>query len=110
MAHKRTTCAKSDIAFQGEPVVAVLDNLLPDPDALRKRVAGRVGAAGIDAYSLLTAIGRDCVGALRFVSGHDDDQKHDHVISGDSPKGFPEAIHASVKAAVPRRVRALRTI
>lgn len=55
-------------AYRGEPVVAVFENLLPDSDALRQRVAEQVGAAGTDAYSLLAAIGRDCVGAMQFVS------------------------------------------
>lgn len=70
-------------AFRGEPVAAVFDNLLPDSDALRRRVAEKVGAAGTDAYSLLAAIGRDCVGALQFV---DDDHDHDddHGIVGDA--------------------------
>ncbi|MEX0956425.1 MAG: type II toxin-antitoxin system HipA family toxin [Rhizobiaceae bacterium] len=58
-------------AYRGEPVVAVFDNLLPDSDALRKRVAEKVGAAGVDAYSLLAAIGHDCVGALQFVGADD---------------------------------------
>ncbi len=51
-------------AYRGAPVSAVFENLLPDSEALRRRVAERVGAAGADAYSLLAAIGRDCVGAL----------------------------------------------
>ena len=55
--------------WRGEPVVAVFENLLPDSDDLRKRVAEKVGAAGTDAYSLLAAIGRDCVGALQFIAG-----------------------------------------
>ncbi len=53
-------------AWRGEPVAAVFENLLPDSDALRRRVADKVGAAGYDAYSLLAAIGSDCVGALQF--------------------------------------------
>jgi len=57
--------------YRGEPVVAVFDNLLPDADALRRRVAEKVGAAGTDAYSLLAAIGHDCVGALQFAAGDD---------------------------------------
>ncbi|OKL45111.1 type II toxin-antitoxin system HipA family toxin [Pseudovibrio exalbescens] len=56
-------------AYRGAPVVAVFENLLPDADALRRRVAERVGAAGTDAYSLLAAIGHDCVGALQFAAG-----------------------------------------
>jgi serine/threonine-protein kinase HipA len=60
-----------DDAFNGEPVIAVFDNLLPDSDLLRKRVAEKVGAAGTDAYSLLSEIGRDCVGALQFLPEDD---------------------------------------
>ncbi|GAA4133178.1 type II toxin-antitoxin system HipA family toxin [Aminobacter aganoensis] len=53
--------------YIGAPVLNVFDNLLPDSDAIRKRVAERVGAGGTDAYSLLTALGHDCVGALQFL-------------------------------------------
>jgi serine/threonine-protein kinase HipA len=53
--------------YIGAPVINVFDKLLPDSDTIRKRVAERVGAAGTDAYSLLTAIGHDCVGALQFL-------------------------------------------
>jgi serine/threonine-protein kinase HipA len=53
--------------YVGEPVVAVFDNLLPDNQDIRRRVAERSQADGTDAYSLLSAIGRDCVGALQFV-------------------------------------------
>jgi len=55
-------------AYRGEAVAAVFDNLLPDADALRRRVAEKVSAGGTDAYSLLAAIGHDCVGALQFVA------------------------------------------
>jgi len=54
-------------AFTGAPVLAVFDNLLPDNDDLRRQIAARTRAAGIDAYSLLGAIGHDCVGALQFL-------------------------------------------
>jgi len=64
--------------YVGAPVVAVFDNLLPDVANVRARVAERVGAAGIDAYSLLAAIGRDCVGALRFVPEDADPADNDH--------------------------------
>lgn len=53
--------------YIGAPVVAVFDNLLPDNEKIRGRLAARVDADGIDAYSLLAAIGRDCVGALQFL-------------------------------------------
>lgn len=54
--------------YTGATVTAVLDNLLPDNEEIRRRVADRVGAAGADAYNLLAAIGRDCVGALQFLA------------------------------------------
>ena len=59
-------------AYRGEPVIAVFDNLLPDSELLRRKVAERVGAAGVDAYSMLAAIGHDCVGALQFINADDD--------------------------------------
>jgi serine/threonine-protein kinase HipA len=58
--------------YIGAPVIAVFDNLLPDSDALRRRMAERVRAEGTDAYSLLAAIGRDCVGALQFLPEGDE--------------------------------------
>jgi serine/threonine-protein kinase HipA len=53
--------------YIGASVINVFDNLLPDSDAIRRRVAERVGAGGTDAYSMLTALGHDCVGALQFL-------------------------------------------
>jgi serine/threonine-protein kinase HipA len=53
--------------YVGDPVIAVFDNLLPDNKEIRDRVAARTGANGTDPYSLLAAIGRDCVGALQFL-------------------------------------------
>lgn len=53
--------------YVGDPVVAVFENLLPDTDEIRRRVAERSHAGGADAYNLLAAIGRDCVGALQFL-------------------------------------------
>jgi serine/threonine-protein kinase HipA len=56
-----------DNAYTGMPVLAVFENLLPDNGELRRRIAARTQAEGTDAYSLLNAIGRDCVGALQFL-------------------------------------------
>ena len=53
--------------YIGAPVIAVFDNFLPDNDDIRRRLAERAHADGPDAYSLLAAVGRDCVGALQFV-------------------------------------------
>ncbi len=54
-------------AYSGASVIAVFDNLLPDNNDLRRQIAARTRADGTDAYSLLSAIGHDCVGALQFL-------------------------------------------
>jgi serine/threonine-protein kinase HipA len=55
--------------YTGSSVAAFFENLLPDNKTIRQSVAGRFHAEGNDAYSLLGAIGRDCVGALQFLAG-----------------------------------------
>jgi len=55
-------------AYSGAPVQAVFDNLLPDNPDIRRLVAERSGAAGTDPFSLLSQIGRDCVGAMQFIA------------------------------------------
>lgn len=54
-------------AWRGAAVSAVFDNLLPDNPDVRKRVAEKTGAQGVDSYSLLEEIGRDCIGAMQFL-------------------------------------------
>jgi serine/threonine-protein kinase HipA len=58
--------------YSGAEVSAFFDNLLPDNDQIRRKVAEKVGAEGTDAFSLLNQIGRDCVGALQFVPDGND--------------------------------------
>jgi serine/threonine-protein kinase HipA len=53
--------------YTGAEVSAYFDNLLPDNADIRRKVAAKIGAEGIDPFSLLNKIGRDCVGALQFV-------------------------------------------
>lgn len=58
--------------YSGNAVITVLDNLLPDDEAVRRRVVERVGAESHSVYDLLSKIGRDCVGALQFLpQGHE---------------------------------------
>ncbi len=53
--------------YGGDAVTAVLDNLLPDAEPVRRRIAERVRAEGYDAYGLLARIGSECAGALQFL-------------------------------------------
>ena len=66
--------------YAGDPVIAVFDNLLPDNNDVRKTVAARQHADGIDPYSLLAAIGRDCVGALQFLPEGEDPGKAGTIV------------------------------
>jgi serine/threonine-protein kinase HipA len=40
------------------------DNLLPDSEQIRRRIATRYRADGTSAFQLLAKLGRDCVGAV----------------------------------------------
>lgn len=53
--------------YRGDEVDYYFDNLLPDSDSIRRRVARRYHAKGTNAFELLTKIGRDCVGAIQFL-------------------------------------------
>lgn len=48
------------------------DNLLPDSEAIRRRIRERYRANSGDAIDLLAAIGRDCVGALQLLPEEDE--------------------------------------
>lgn len=55
-----------ETAYTGDKVRGYFDNLLPDVRQARERLAARSGATSTQPFDLLTAIGRDCVGALQF--------------------------------------------
>jgi serine/threonine-protein kinase HipA len=61
-----------DGTFRGEGASAVFENLLPDNDTLRRIIAEKTEARSAAPHDLLSAIGRDCVGALQFLP-HDAD-------------------------------------
>lgn len=52
--------------LRGPAVRNYFDNLLPDSDAIRKRIQTRFGTASTDPFELLAAVGRDCVGAVQL--------------------------------------------
>lgn len=54
-------------ALKGKEVGHFFDNLLPDSDPIRKRIQQRFRTDSQDAFDLLEAIGRDCVGAIQLL-------------------------------------------
>ncbi|HLO93117.1 MAG TPA: type II toxin-antitoxin system HipA family toxin [Burkholderiaceae bacterium] len=63
----------------GPAVQHYFDNLLPDSPAIRRRVAERFRTGSVEAFDLLGAIGRDCVGALQFLPEGAAPEGHDRV-------------------------------
>lgn len=53
--------------LKGDRVLNYFDNLLPDSEAIRKRIARRFRTDTLDTFDLLEAIGRDCVGAVQLL-------------------------------------------
>ncbi len=80
-------------AHKGDVVSHYFENLLPDRDAIRTRLQSRFATASAGAFDLLTAIGRDCVGAVQLLP------------EGETPKGF-DRIEADplTEAAVERAI------
>jgi serine/threonine-protein kinase HipA len=51
----------------GAPGSSYFENLLPENDNIRRRLSARFRTRGTEAFELLTAIGRDCVGAAQLL-------------------------------------------
>lgn len=56
-----------NVPLKGAPVAHYFEGLLPDSEAIRRRVAARFKTGSTEAFDLLSAIGRDCVGALQLL-------------------------------------------
>ena len=52
----------------GSNVTTVFENLIPDSETDRKKLAKNVQASGEDTFSILKAIGKDCVGAFQILT------------------------------------------
>ncbi len=54
--------------IKGKAVESYFENLLPDSEAIRKRLQARFKTDSVQAFDLLAAIGRDCVGAVQLLT------------------------------------------
>lgn len=57
----------ANLEIRGQQVDDYFDNLLPDNPTIRARIRARFRTASSQAFDLLTAIGRDCVGAVQLL-------------------------------------------
>jgi len=53
--------------YHGDRVRNFFDNLLPDNKTIRERLQARYHTPSINAFDLLTQVGRDCAGALQLL-------------------------------------------
>lgn len=60
----------ADLNVRGSVVDNYFDNLLPDNPAIRRRIRERFSTRSTQAFDLLEAIGRDCVGAVQLLPIH----------------------------------------
>jgi serine/threonine-protein kinase HipA len=80
------------LEHRGAAVANYFDNLLPDSDAIRKRLATRFGTQSSNTFDLLTAIGRDCVGAVQLLP------------EGQQPQGVERVDAESINSAQVERI------
>jgi serine/threonine-protein kinase HipA len=89
-----------DLPLKGEAVEFYFDNLLPDSEAIRKRLQSRFHTRSRDAFDLLQAIGRDCAGAVQLLP---ENEAPDDVLSIQveplSEAGVEKMLLAAVTAA-----------
>jgi serine/threonine-protein kinase HipA len=86
----------ADLELRGTSVENYFDNLLPDSPKIRRRIRERFQTASSNTFDLLTAIGRDCVGAVQLLP------------PGEAPDGW-NRVDAEMlnEASVERALRAI---
>ena len=66
---------------RGDDVANYFENLLPDSADIRKRLSSRFRTRSTKAFDLLTAIGRDCVGAVQILPEDMKPDDWDRIVS-----------------------------
>ena len=64
---------------RGPAVERWFDNLLPDHGPIRQRLASRYATPSQDAFDLLAAVGRDCVGAIQLLAPGETPESQDEI-------------------------------
>jgi serine/threonine-protein kinase HipA len=86
-----------NVPHRGAVVFNFFDNLLPDSDAIRRRIRTKYGTSSTAAFDLLAAIGRDCVGAVQLLPEDQEPVGFDRIQAEPlTEKGVEEAIIASL--------------
>ncbi|HYL02949.1 MAG TPA: type II toxin-antitoxin system HipA family toxin [Steroidobacteraceae bacterium] len=91
----------ADREVRGHAVEYYFDNLLPDSAQIRSRLRTRFKTRSPDAFDLLTAIGRDCVGAVQLLPPKDEPVGWDRVDATPLTEGEVEQTLRDVTLATP---------
>ena len=104
----------ADQPISGPAVRAFFENLLPDSQGIRERIAQRYRTPTTEAFDLLAEIGHDCVGALQILpdgmTPHDFPQREAtplttiviENIRNRLPPGFPHPVADTVLQGLQR--------
>jgi serine/threonine-protein kinase HipA len=86
-----------NVPHAGKVVASFFDNLLPDSDAIRRRIKARFGTAATEPFDLLAAVGRECVGAVQLLPDGETSKGFDRI-TGDKldEAGVEQAIDAAL--------------
>lgn len=86
--------------IRGERVGYYFDNLLPDAASIRSRIRARFATDSTEAFDLLAAIGRDCVGAVQLLPGDETPTGFDRIEAEPlSYRGMEELIAGTLSPA-----------
>jgi serine/threonine-protein kinase HipA len=89
-----------NVPHRGDVVRNFFDNLLPDSDAIRRRMAEKFSLEKSDTFDLLAAMGRDCVGAVQLLPLDQTPEGFDRIESVPlDDTGVEAAIDSAVSAA-----------
>lgn len=89
------------LELRGDAVTNYFDNLLPDSADIRRRLRRRFRARSAEAFDLLTAIGRDCVGAVQLLPPGGDPVGWNTIDAEPLDEADVERILASVTSDAP---------
>ena len=68
-----------NLPLRGDIVTHYFDNLLPDSEPIRRRLAQRYRSASTGAFDLLQQLGRDCVGAVQLLGEDESPVGYDRI-------------------------------
>ena len=89
-----------NVPLRGKMVTDFFYNLLPDTEEIRRRIMARYGTRSTKPFDLLTAVGRECVGAIQLLPEGESSDGFD-LIKGEvlDEKGIELALGAAISGS-----------